>query len=108
MPRWLKIALIILILTGLTLLYLLLPEQDDLAYLATAGDNYNAEILRDFGMSQIELAALERRVAEQFPGVTRAGAERFEILPEGRPLARMIARGFDEYEMRAEGHSTAL
>ena len=68
----------------------------------------NAEILRDFGMSQIELAALERRVAEQFPGVTRAGAERFEILPEGRPLARMIARGFDEYEMRAEGHSTAI
>ncbi|MCB8944668.1 MAG: acylase [Ardenticatenaceae bacterium] len=54
MPRWLKIALIILILIGLTLLYLLLPEQDDLAYLATAGDNYNAEILRDsYGVPHI-------------------------------------------------------
>ena len=68
----------------------------------------NAEILRDFDMSQIELAALERRVADQFPGVTRVDTDRFEILPEGRPLARMIARGFDEYEMRAEGHSSAI
>ena len=68
----------------------------------------NAEILRDFDVSQIELAALEHRVADQFPGVTRVGTDRFEILPEGRPLARMIARGFDEYEMRAEGHSSAI
>ncbi|MDG3042580.1 oxygen-independent coproporphyrinogen III oxidase [Roseicyclus marinus] len=68
----------------------------------------NAEILRDYDISEIELAGLERSVAEQFPGVTRVTADRFEILPEGRPLARMIARGFDEYEMRAEGHSSAI
>jgi oxygen-independent coproporphyrinogen-3 oxidase len=68
----------------------------------------NAEILRDFDITEIALAALERNVAEQFPGVTRAGTDLFEILPEGRPLARMIARGFDEYDMRAEGHSSAI
>ncbi|WP_416914646.1 MAG: oxygen-independent coproporphyrinogen III oxidase [Roseicyclus sp.] len=68
----------------------------------------NAEILRDYDLSEIELAALERSVAEQFPGVTRVSSSGFEILPEGRPLTRMIARGFDEYEMRAEGHSSAI
>ncbi|PWK60216.1 oxygen-independent coproporphyrinogen III oxidase [Roseicyclus mahoneyensis] len=68
----------------------------------------NAEIRRDFDISEIELAALERKVADQFPGVTRTGTDSFEILTEGRPLARMIARGFDEYEMRAEGHSSAI
>jgi oxygen-independent coproporphyrinogen-3 oxidase len=35
-------------------------------------------------------------------------AEGFEIVDEGRPLARMIARAFDGYEMRAEGHSAAF
>ncbi len=68
----------------------------------------NAEILRDFDMSEADLKALERRVAAQFPGVTRCTGAGFEILQEGRPLARMIARGFDEYEMRAEGHSSAF
>jgi len=34
--------------------------------------------------------------------------EGFEILEKGRPLARMIARIFDGYEMRAEGHSAAF
>jgi oxygen-independent coproporphyrinogen-3 oxidase len=68
----------------------------------------NAEILRDFDISTPALVALEREVADAFPAVTRATGDGFEILPEGRPLARMIARGFDEYEMRAEGHSSAI
>ena len=54
MPRWLKILLIILILLGLTTLYLLTPQQDNLAYLATVGNNYHAEILRDsYGVPHI-------------------------------------------------------
>ena len=68
----------------------------------------NAGILRDFDMVEADLVALERRVAEEFPGFTRVTAEGFEIIPEGRALTRMIARGFDEYEMRAEGHSSAI
>jgi oxygen-independent coproporphyrinogen-3 oxidase len=40
--------------------------------------------------------------------MTRDDAEGFEITDEGRPLARMIARAFDGYEMRAEGHSAAF
>jgi oxygen-independent coproporphyrinogen-3 oxidase len=68
----------------------------------------NAEILRDFDISAAELVALERDVADAFPAVTRVTGDGFEILPEGRPLARMIARGFDQYEMRAEGHSSAI
>jgi len=68
----------------------------------------NAELLRDFEVTAAELTALEAQVARQFPGVTRATAGGFEIMPEGRALSRMIARGFDEYEMRAEGHSSAI
>ncbi len=68
----------------------------------------NAEILGDFDITQPALLALETRVADQFPGVTRAHATGFDITPEGRALTRMIARGFDEYEMRAEGHSSAI
>jgi oxygen-independent coproporphyrinogen-3 oxidase len=40
--------------------------------------------------------------------MVRITPDGFNILPEGRPLARMIARAFDEYEMRAEGHSSAI
>jgi oxygen-independent coproporphyrinogen-3 oxidase len=68
----------------------------------------NAEIVADFDITQPALLALETRVANQFPGVTRAHVAGFDITAEGRALTRMIARGFDEYEMRAEGHSSAI
>ena len=54
MPRWLKTLAIILILLGLIILYLFIPERDNLAHLASAGDPYNAEILRDsYGVPHI-------------------------------------------------------
>ena len=68
----------------------------------------NAEILRDFDITEPDLLALEGRIADQFAGVTIARPTGFEIKTEGRALTRMIARGFDEYEMRAEGHSSAI
>jgi oxygen-independent coproporphyrinogen-3 oxidase len=54
------------------------------------------------------LSALYKSAAEAFPGMTSITPDGFEITDEGRPLARMIARAFDGYEMRAEGHSAAF
>jgi oxygen-independent coproporphyrinogen-3 oxidase len=54
------------------------------------------------------LTALYQAAAKAYPGMTRITSEGFEIVDEGRPLARMIARAFDGYEMRAEGHSAAF
>ncbi len=47
-------------------------------------------------------------IEEAFPGVLRLGETLLEILPEGRPLTRMIARHFDAYAMATSGHSTAI
>jgi oxygen-independent coproporphyrinogen-3 oxidase len=44
----------------------------------------------------------------QFPGALQAEGRVLDIPHEGRPLARMIARGFDAYEMAASGHSLAI
>jgi oxygen-independent coproporphyrinogen-3 oxidase len=68
----------------------------------------SAEIARDHAVTPRRLTELYSRAAEQFPGMVRVTPEGFEIRPEGRALARMIARAFDEYEMRAEGHSSAI
>lgn len=56
----------------------------------------------------VQLDALYQQTATAFPGMVHWDKTGFEILPHGRPLTRMIARAFDEYEMRAEGHSSAI
>jgi oxygen-independent coproporphyrinogen-3 oxidase len=68
----------------------------------------SAAIREEFGISQATLTALYKSATEAFPGMTSITPEGFEITDEGRPLARMIARTFDGYEMRAEGHSAAF
>lgn len=65
-------------------------------------------IAAEFGLDAAAIAGFFRPVAEQFPGMVRIDPEGLMITGEGRPLARMIARAFDEYEMRAEGHSSAI
>lgn len=67
-----------------------------------------ATVAREFRLVPTRLTELFNAAAEQFPGMVRITPEGFEIRQEGRPLARMIARAFDEYEMRAEGHSSAI
>jgi len=67
-----------------------------------------AEIRREFGVDAKTLSQLFDAAAEAYPEMTRVTDEGFEILEKGRPLARMIARIFDGYEMRAEGHSAAF
>jgi oxygen-independent coproporphyrinogen-3 oxidase len=65
-------------------------------------------IAAEFDMSKPDVEALYRPALEAFPGMVRQTEDRFEISQDGRPLTRMIARAFDEYEMREEGHSSAI
>ncbi|MCU4654143.1 oxygen-independent coproporphyrinogen III oxidase [Roseibacterium sp. SDUM158016] len=68
----------------------------------------SAPLIAEYGVDELTLRRLYRSVDEAFPGMTRTTQNGFEITEEGRPLARMIARAFDGYEMRAEGHSAAF
>jgi oxygen-independent coproporphyrinogen-3 oxidase len=68
----------------------------------------SAEIKNNFGLSSAELDSIYAGAVKAFPGVVRQDATGFSILPEARPLTRMIARAFDAYEMRADGHSSAI
>lgn len=67
-----------------------------------------AEITRRFGISQDKLQEMFSEVAAAFPGMVEQSAEGFSIPPHGRPLTRMIARGFDAYDLSKAGHSSAI
>jgi oxygen-independent coproporphyrinogen-3 oxidase len=67
-----------------------------------------AEILGNFEIAPASLEALLQSTARQFPNMVSVTQSGFFIHPEGRPLTRMIARAFDAYEMRSEGHSSAI
>jgi oxygen-independent coproporphyrinogen-3 oxidase len=66
----------------------------------------SAEIIDTFDVDPATLSELYQ-AAEAYPGMTRI-TRGLRDRREGRPLARMIARAFDGYEMRAEGHSAAF
>jgi oxygen-independent coproporphyrinogen III oxidase len=68
----------------------------------------SAALVDEFGVDRARLLEMYREAERAFPGMTRITSDGFEITEEGRPLARMIARAFDAYEMRAEGHSAAF
>ncbi len=68
----------------------------------------SAEIRQSFGLSEAQLRALYQGAAEAFPAMVDWDDSGFSIRPEGRPLARLIARAFDAYEMQADGHSSAI
>ncbi|MGR3821496.1 MAG: oxygen-independent coproporphyrinogen III oxidase [Salipiger marinus] len=67
-----------------------------------------AEILRDFAITPDALSRLledTSRAFEGLPQVTEAGL----YLPqETRPLARIVARSFDAYDLSKAGHSAAI
>ncbi|WP_306047145.1 oxygen-independent coproporphyrinogen III oxidase [Nioella sp. MMSF_3534] len=67
-----------------------------------------AEIRRDFGIGDQQLEALYRTAEQAFPAMVTWDAKGFHVRQEGRALTRLIARAFDEYEMREEGHSSAI
>ena len=54
------------------------------------------------------LRARYAEVARQFPGMVEWDGSGFAIRRQGRPLARMIARGFDAYALSQAGHSAAI
>ncbi|KPQ07796.1 MAG: oxygen-independent coproporphyrinogen III oxidase [Rhodobacteraceae bacterium HLUCCA12] len=65
-------------------------------------------LIADFGASPAQLDDLFRPVAEKFGDFVTDDAQHFTIPARGRPLARMIAAGFDGYAMARTGHSTAV
>jgi len=66
-----------------------------------------AEIAR-FGQSSAQIEALLRPVADHFGQMVRLDGQALTILPEGQPLARMVARMFDAYDMSKATHSAAI
>ncbi len=67
-----------------------------------------AEFADRFGLTADRFAALCQPVKDQFGRFVTLDAQGLSIVPDGRPLTRMIARGFDAYDMAATGHSTAV
>lgn len=67
-----------------------------------------AEIQCRFGIAADELTGMMRKVAEDFEGLVEVSNDGLSIPQEARPLTRMIARGFDAYELDTAGHSSAI
>ncbi len=67
-----------------------------------------AGIEDEFGLSADQFDDLCAAALRDFPGMVELGEDGFRVPQIGRPLTRMIARAFDEYEIRAEGHSSAI
>lgn len=67
-----------------------------------------AEILRDYDVSADRLQVLLSDAANAFPGMVTLDDGGLSIPPEGRPLARMVARMFDAYDQSKAKHSAAV
>ncbi len=68
-----------------------------------------AELLRGYDTTPGRLEDLFRSAAAAFPGMVAVDATGFRILPQGRPLARMVARAFDAYDpTHVKQHATAI
>ncbi|MDR9393814.1 MAG: oxygen-independent coproporphyrinogen III oxidase [Roseovarius sp.] len=68
----------------------------------------SAEITARFGISHRALRGMFDGVSAAFAGLVRVDDSGLFIPPEARPLARMIARSLDAYEMDEAGHSSAI
>lgn len=67
-----------------------------------------AEMERDYGMDRARHLAMFQAAARSFGDLVRLTPDRFQIVREGRPLTRMIARAFDAYDPGAAKHSAAI
>ncbi|MBD3763882.1 MAG: oxygen-independent coproporphyrinogen III oxidase [Rhodobacterales bacterium] len=67
-----------------------------------------AEILRDFDIAPDRLEQMFQAAAAGFEGLLRVTDDGLFILPEGRPLTRMMARAFDAYDQTRAQHSAAI
>ena len=69
----------------------------------------NAQELQDrFGVKVKDLQTILRKTAQAFPGLLSLDHTGLYIPPEARPLTRMIARTFDDYDLSIAGHSSAI
>lgn len=66
-----------------------------------------SEIVETLGTSPERLNVLFQKAVKAFPGMLTITEDGLTILPEGRPLTRMIARAFDAYDMAEGSHSLA-
>ena len=64
--------------------------------------------LAKFGVPVAEVDAMLAGVAATFRDAVRLDDEGLTILPDARPLARVIARGFDGYDQSKAQHSAAI
>ncbi|MFT4013777.1 MAG: oxygen-independent coproporphyrinogen III oxidase [Paracoccus sp. (in: a-proteobacteria)] len=60
------------------------------------------------GLSPARLSQILTPVARHFGNLVRIDDQGLTILPEGRPLTRIIARMFDAYEASSSAHSSAI
>jgi oxygen-independent coproporphyrinogen-3 oxidase len=67
-----------------------------------------AELIADLGATPARVDTLLRNAAARFGGMVRLDDEGLTILPEGRPLARLVARCFDAYDSAKAQHSAAI
>lgn len=67
-----------------------------------------AELLRDFGVTAARVDTLFRDAAAGFEDLVQVTDGVLTISPKGRPLTRMIARAFDEYDQSKAQHSAAV
>ena len=64
--------------------------------------------LAGFGIGTATVDAMLTAVAQSFAGMVTLDDTALTILPHGRPLTRMIARGFDAYDQSKAQHSAAI
>ncbi|MFW2588982.1 oxygen-independent coproporphyrinogen III oxidase [Sagittula sp. SSi028] len=67
-----------------------------------------AEILRDFAITRARLFGMFNDVNARFEHLLEITEDGLFIPPSVRPLTRMIARGFDAYDLSKAGHSSAI
>lgn len=65
-------------------------------------------IADEHGADPATLRAMADGLPEALPGAVELTDTRLAILPEARPIARIVARHFDAYDMAAARHSQAV
>ena len=69
-------------------------------------------LMCDFRVARSEIdpegQVLLAEAAADFPGMVTLDDQAFDILPHARPLTRVIARRFDEYQATQAQHSAAI
>lgn len=66
------------------------------------------DMVARFPNREAHIRALLGRAAAHFGDIVQLKDDRFQVLPDGHALARIIARHFDAYEMSSAGHVSAI